>query len=280
MPDSTVGYASFVNKPIEAGVQFPDVESKEAYICYVPRDNLLKASSTPTMDLNFFKGEAKLRGTALIRPNGMTGKGMFSFKTATTISDKYRFSRWEINADTSSFSLKNTFAEEGEGNVAFQADNVQAKISFKERNGEFKSNKGTSQVNFPVNQYMCRMDRFSWFMDYAELQLDKAGEKDITIETDMDMVGPNFYSLHPDQDSLSFRVPKAKYDLRQRSIFCEQVKKDKSAFHTIRKVSKEAWMELSKNGSSSPEAFFGTFKYKDEELKATREYWQKHYQNK
>lgn len=224
MPDSTVGYASFVNKPIEAGVQFPDVESKEAYICYVPRDNLLKASSTPTMDLNFFKGEAKLRGTALIRPNGMTGKGMFSFKTATTISEKYRFSRWEINADTSSFSLKNTFAEEGEGNVAFQADNVQAKISFKERNGEFKSNKGTSQVNFPINQYMCRMDRFSWFMDYAELQLDKAGEKDITIETDMDMVGPNFYSLHPDQDSLSFRVPKAKYDLKQRSIFCEQVK--------------------------------------------------------
>ena len=29
-------------------------------------------------------------------------------------------------------------------------------------------------------------------------------------------------------------------------------------------------MELSKNGSSSPEAFFGTFKYKDEELKAAR----------
>ena len=26
--------------------------------------------------------------------------------------------------------------------------------------------------------------------------------------------------------------------------------------------------------------FFGTFKYKDEELKATREYWQKQYQNK
>jgi len=224
MPDSTVGFASFVNRPIEAGVQFPDVESKEAYICYVPKDNLLKASSTPQNDLNFFKGEAKLRGTALVRPNGMTGRGMFNFKTATTISTNYRFNRWEINADTSGFSLKNTFAEEGEGPVAFSADDVQAHISFKERNGEFKNNKGTSQVNFPVNQYMCRMDRFSWFMDYAELQLDKAGEKDITIETDMDMVGPNFFSLHPDQDSLTFRVPVAKYDLKQRSIFCEQVK--------------------------------------------------------
>lgn len=224
MPDSTVGFASFVNRPTEKGVQFPDVESKDAYICYVPKENLLKASSTPQQELNFFKGEAKLRGTALIRPQGMTGRGMFNFKTATTISSNYRFNRWEINADTSSFSLKNTFAEEGEGAVAFQADNVQANISFKERNGQFKSNRGTSQVNFPVNQYMCRMDRFSWFMDYAELQLDKAGEKDITIETDMDMVGPNFFSLHPDQDSLTFKVPVAKYDLKQRSIFCEQVK--------------------------------------------------------
>lgn len=224
MPDSTVGYASFVNRPIENGVQFPDAESKEAYICYVPRDNLLKASSTQENELNFFKGEAKLQGTALIRPQGMTGRGTFNFKTATTISTNYKFNRWEINADTSSFSLKNTFAESGEGEVAFQADNVQAHISFKERNGEFKSNKGTSQVNFPVNQYMCRMDRFSWFMDYAELQLDKAGEKDITIETDMDMVGPNFFSLHPDQDSLTFKVPVAKYDLKQRSIFCEKVK--------------------------------------------------------
>jgi len=50
MPDSTVGFANFVNRPIDTGVQFPDVESKEAYICYVPRDNLLKASSTPQID--------------------------------------------------------------------------------------------------------------------------------------------------------------------------------------------------------------------------------------
>ena len=75
----------------------------------------------------------------------------------------------------------------------------------------------------------------------------------------------------------TFEVPKS---LIFAYIFCEQVKKDKSAFHTIRKVSKEAWMELLKTGSSSPDAFFGMYKYKDEELKATREYWQKKYQNK
>lgn len=223
LPDSTIGLAKFSNKPIEVGVEFPDVESEEAFITYVPKKNYLKAASTPKSDLNFFKAEAKLRGTAIVTPKGMNGKGLMSFKTATTVSENYKFKRWDIDADTSGFSLKNSYAAEGEDPLAFQADNVQAHISFKERMGEFKSNKGSSQVNFPVNQYICRMDKFSWFMDYAELQLEKSGEKDITIDTDMDLVGPNFFSVHPKQDSLQFRAPKAKYDLKERSIYCEKV---------------------------------------------------------
>jgi hypothetical protein len=223
LPDSTIGLAKFSNKPIEDGIQFPDVESEEAFITYIPKQNKLKAASTPKTDLNFFKAEAKLRGTAVVTPKGMRGFGLMSFKTATTVSDDYRFTRWDILADTSGFSLKNTFAEPGEDPLAFAAENVKANISFKERKGEFISNKGSSQINFPVNQYMCRMDKFSWFMDYAELQMEKSGEKDVTIDTDMDLVGPNFFSTHPDQDSLQFRSPKAKYDLKQRSIFCEEV---------------------------------------------------------
>lgn len=223
LPDSTIGIAKFSNKPIETGVEFPDVEAEEAYITYVPKKNYLKATSTPKGDLNFFKSEAKLRGSAIVTPKGMNGNGLMTFKTATTVSDNYTFKRWDIDADTSGFSLKNTYADAGEDPLAFQAENVQAHISFKERMGEFKSNKGSSQVNFPVNQYICRMDKFSWFMDYAELQLEKSGEKDITIDTDMDLVGPNFFSVHPKQDSLQFRAPKAKYDLKERSIYCEKV---------------------------------------------------------
>ena len=223
LPDSTIGFAKFSNKPIEVGVEFPDVESEEAFITYLPRHSLLKAKSTPKTDLKFFGGEAKMRGTAIVTPAGMKGNGLITFKTATTVSKNYRFKRWDIDADTSGFSLKNTYADQGEDPLAFQAENVQAHISFKERNGEFISNRGSSQVNFPVNQYICRMDKFSWFMDYAELQLEKTGEKDITIDTDMDLVGPNFFSTHPKQDSLQFRSPKAKYDLKERSIYCEGV---------------------------------------------------------
>jgi hypothetical protein len=75
---------------------------------------MLKARSTPKTDLKFFKGEAKMRGTAIVTPAGMRGNGLMTFKTATTVSKNYRFKRWDIDADTSGFSLKNTYAEQGE----------------------------------------------------------------------------------------------------------------------------------------------------------------------
>ena len=50
--------------------------------------------------------------------------------------------------------------------------------------------------------------------------------------------------------------------------FCKNVESNKTSFHEIRKVSKEAWTEISKTKSK---AVAGTYDYKDEELKAARE---------
>ena len=49
--------------------------------------------------------------------------------------------------------------------------------------------------------------------------------------------------------------------------FCKNVESNKTSFHEIRKVSKEAWTEISKTKSK---AIAGTYDYKDEELKAAR----------
>ncbi|MES2799286.1 MAG: hypothetical protein V4638_04660 [Bacteroidota bacterium] len=226
LPDSAVGYASFINRPTEGAVQFPDVESPEAYIVYLPKMNKLKAESTPKSDLLFFSKEAKLRGSAIVTPKGMEGNGIMLFNTATTVSAKYTYKRWDIDADTSTFNLKNAdFESKEEDPLAFIADNVKAHISFKDRAGKFLSNKGTSQLNFPVNKYICKMDQFSWFMDNSELQLEANNEKgsEVDIKQDLDLVGPNFFSIHPDQDSLQFRSPLAKYDLKKKTIFCDKV---------------------------------------------------------
>jgi hypothetical protein len=224
LPDSTVGVVNFVNLPSEAGVQFPPVESEEAYITYVPHQKILKARSMPKQDLNFFGGDARLKGTLAIRPEGMTGKGLMTFERATLISDDFEYTRWDIDSDTSSFNLKNDVdVEQGDDPLAFKTDNVTSHVSFKDRIGEFNSNEGESEVHFPVNQYMCMMDKFKWFMDDYEIEMERQKDKDIAINQGVDLKGPNFYSTHPKQDSLQFRAPKAKFNVRKKVIFCDEV---------------------------------------------------------
>lgn len=225
LPDSTIGMVSFVNRPSETGVQFPPVESDEAYITYVPRQNLLKASSVPKKELIFFGGDAKLKGTLAIRPTGMSGRGLTLMKGATLISDNYTYKRYDIDADTASFNLKNVDEnlEAGESPIAVETSNVSAHVSFKDRVGIFNSNEGESEMDFPINQYKCKMDKVTWNMDNEDLVLERQEDKDMAIEAGIDLKGPNFFSTHPKQDNLEFRAPRARFSLKEKTIYCDEV---------------------------------------------------------
>ncbi|MDX1653268.1 MAG: hypothetical protein R3277_12295 [Brumimicrobium sp.] len=226
LPDSTIGAAKFVNRPQEKGISFPDIDGPDAFITFLPKQQQLKARSNREL-LGFFNNEAKLRGTAIVRESGIRGNGIMDFKDAKLASDNFSFKRWDIDADTAAFQLTNTFRKEGdltEDPLAFKTDNVNSHVSFKNRKGVFKSNAGESTVEFPVNKYICKIDQFTWLMDSDDIELEKAEGKDLSIEGNMDLVGPNFFSTHPKQDSLQFRSPKAKFSLKERTIYCSETK--------------------------------------------------------
>ncbi|AEA45145.1 hypothetical protein [Fluviicola taffensis] len=226
LPDSTLGYAKFENKPVEAGVQFPDVKSPDAYITYIPRQNVLKAASTLENELTFFAGEATMKGTAIIQPTGMTGYGIMTMQKASLGSDAFSFKRHDIYSDTSVFNLKNPYPEEGESPLAFSSYNVNAHISFKDRKGDFKSNDGEELKIFPVIKYAAKVDIFTWLMDQDEMELSKkgggGGSGDININTDLNLAQPNMFSIHPDQDSLQFAAPKVKFSMKNKVLYCSK----------------------------------------------------------
>lgn len=223
LPDSTVGFAVFENKPLEAGVQFPDVVSKKAYICYLPKGNKLKAYSTD-IPLSFFKDEAKLDGIATITPKGMTGNGTMNFAVASLGSQFFRFSRWDMNADTSFFNLLNKEGIENdkEEKYSLKTENIRSHISFKDRIGNFASNQGQTIVNFPVNQYDCTMDKFDWFMDKESIEL-ATNDKNLVNSPDENLVS-NMFSMNARQDSLQFRTSRATFDLKQNILYCKDAK--------------------------------------------------------
>jgi len=225
LPDSTIGYVQFTNTMVETDVEFPSVSGKEAFMTYIPKEQLLKASSTPQAELVFFDNQTKLNGTLFLRPHGMTGTGLMNFDNASLVSDKFVYESHDIFADTASFQLANQSRVKGENPLVFQTDNVNSHVDFRERIGRFTSNWGESRVDFPVNQYMCKMDIFTWYMDKEELDMSKKqeSEQELTLDTGVELAQPNFFSLHPRQDSLQFKVPKATLSIKDKIIHCQQV---------------------------------------------------------
>lgn len=224
-PDSTMGMSKYTNRPQtkQEGVSVPDVEGDGVMVTFVPKQDILKARAVKA-PLKFFNAEAEMKGITFLDKKGMTGRGLMYFKEAELGSKDFKYTRWAIDADTSDFNLLGVGKPEPgvENPLDFDSRNLNAHVDFEQRKGEFKSNDGTSVVEFPKNQYICFMDMFTWLMDKDEVELSKSGA-DISIDTGLDLAGSNFFSIHPDQDSLNFRAPKAKFVLKENVIYCDKV---------------------------------------------------------
>lgn len=225
-PDSVTGLASrYENKEqmIKGGLDVPKIDGKDVHVCFVPKQKVFHATTVET-SMKSYREQADYRGTFSLRPEGMTARGRFIFGTAEMKAKTMKCKSRIIDSDTASFKLKSM---EEKNVVAFKTENVNAHIDFDKRLGEFKSNGGESFVEFPENKYICYMDKFKWFMDNEDIQLesDKRNKNagDISIDTDLDLSGSNFYSVHPDQDSLNFMAPKARFDIKKKVITCEKV---------------------------------------------------------
>lgn len=224
LPDSTVGIAKFTNRPSDAGVEFPDVSGLKTSIAYNPRKKYLNVYSLEDPIMMF--DSIKYTGQLNVQANGITGNGLIVMKDANLKSQVFKFTRWHSLAVSSTFNLTNKYAEEGEGGLSFVTDDVNADVDFKGRKGVFKANKSGSKTQFPLNNFYCLMDKYTWFMDDQSIALEKENKKtadDIDISAGLGLSTPNFFSTNAHQDSLRFKVPKAVFSLKEKVIHCQNI---------------------------------------------------------
>lgn len=222
LPDSTLGKTSlFVNREQTAKVEIPKASSDITQLAFYPNREQLDISSIDT-PIDFFEKDATLEGTLHLKPTGMTGEGAMKFAGATLTSANFDYFRRRIEADTSAFQLAGM--DDGAG-IAFKTDNVNSNVDFDKRQGLFKSNSGETKIEFPVNQYICFMDQFTWYMDKSEMDLSSSrkANTDLVIDTSEEEKRSNFFSIAPGQDSLSFLSPRAKYDLKASRLDCQRI---------------------------------------------------------
>jgi hypothetical protein len=223
LPDSTLGRTtSFTNREQTAKVEIPKAVSDTTQLAFYPTMDRLNISSIGN-PIDFFEKEADLTGTLSLKPSGMTGEGLMTFSGASLTSKLFEYTRRKILADTSNFSLKSQ--SDDNNALAFKTDNVNSSVDFDKRQGVFKSNGGETKIEFPVNQYICFMDQFTWYMDKAEMDLssNRKAADDLVIDTSEDSKRSNFFSVAAGQDSLNFLSPRAKYDLKSNKISCSKI---------------------------------------------------------
>lgn len=217
-PDSTLGRAdTLTNRSSTAPLKVPDVRGGDLFVRLEPANDVLRTEKLKK-PMVMFGDQAFLHGITDLKPSGMTGAGLVDFKNATLSSKLFQFTTMQVHADTSDFRL----TEGDTASIAFKTDNVNATVKLDERIGEFVSNGTETKVEFPVNQYMCFMDRFKWFMDQGDIELESDRTAAVGNE-DLQLSGSNFISTRPDQDSLSFMAPKARYDLKKHLITANDV---------------------------------------------------------
>ena len=217
-PDSTIGRAdTLLNVAAATPAKVPKVVGGDLYVRLEPANDLLHSEKLRS-PMQMYDGQAILHGSTDLTPKGMTGAGLIDFHNATLGSDLFEFTTMQLHSDTSNFRL----TDGDVSSIAFSTDNVDATIKLDERVGEFVSNGTETKVEFPVNQYVCFMDRFKWYMDEGDIELESdqtaaAGSEDLQLS------GSNFISVNPDQDSLSFMAPRARYDLKKHTITASDV---------------------------------------------------------
>ncbi|MDD3877337.1 MAG: hypothetical protein PHT69_12005 [Bacteroidales bacterium] len=217
----------FVIQEQIAAVEYPDVLGKDVDELWLPyQDRMIITKIDNAIEM--YKNQSKLHGYLTLTPSLLSGEGTMEFNDAEMDSRLFKFKNTVFDADTADFRLKTYDLSE----LAFSTENYKSHIDFVARKGEFKSNGGGSKVEFPVNQYICYMDEFDWYMDREEIDLavdvgDQMRElegKTLQEIADIDISGSEFISVHPNQDSLRFVSPRAKYNLRNNTIFAEDVK--------------------------------------------------------
>ncbi|MFN5318569.1 MAG: hypothetical protein ACK5CY_06990 [Bacteroidia bacterium] len=229
-PDSVNAFCKSITvKPETQGkIEYADVEAADVKLHWEPyKPNKFEFKQTTTA-ISMYSGESKLKGKISIGEDGMTGAGTLEFASAEIESKQFRFKKEDFKSDTASFAFtaRDVVKEDGTKEVAIKTDNVKADVSFKNRMGQFKSNAADSYIEFPVNKYIAYMDELRWYMDKDEVDMNSS-------MNEIDLIGSRFVSVRPDQDSITFVAPRAKYAMADRTIRTQGVKLIRIADATI-----------------------------------------------
>lgn len=212
-PDSTLAIADtmYIAKT-EGGVATPEVHSSNNPVAWEPYKDKMHIGMTDQI-FAMYEDQTEFTGELILTNEGLTGGGALDWDEAKLTSKNIAFTTDALESDTASLEIK-ALAGAGD-NFSIRTPNVQAKIDFKERFGNFKANTEDIPTEFDYNQYKTSINEFDWDIDAKVLEF-RAPEGS---------AGSVFESTREDQKGLKFLGKKATYNLVSSRLDIEGVER-------------------------------------------------------
>ncbi len=214
-PDSTnASPAQFeLRSEVVAGVSFPQASGNDVLMNWRPYKDKMYIYKVNS-NLSLYNKSVFLHGNLVLASSGLGGSGKAYYTESELLSKDFYFETRAYGADTSDFNLRSSDSTI----MAISTKNVKSRIDFTKRTGVFTSNGAGSFVSFPLNQYICFISEFRWFMDNKEVEFTSSEN------TKLNILGSDFVSVNPFQDSLRWNAGVARYSLIDYLIKAKKVK--------------------------------------------------------
>ncbi|MCB2207656.1 MAG: hypothetical protein KQH67_05120 [Bacteroidetes bacterium] len=255
-PDSLTGIGNYftLNENPDK-YDYPQVQGDSVDIHWVVDTNLMAVNQL--FEPFILYNKSTLEGDIGLSPENLMGDGSFFFDQSEIISNSINFKYSELTADSADFYLR----LKEQDTVVFRSKGYFARIDFQQQKGWFDNLYENSFVEFPFNKYISTLEEVEWIMDESRLELKSevgADYETLSMLNDKDLIdynlsGPEFISVHKEQDSLRFYAGQASYSLSQYTIDIEGVKLIKVAdaaifpFNEAVKISRDANMSTLMN---------------------------------
>ncbi len=216
-PDSMLGSTdTFRLAKTFEGVKTPTVVGTQDQIFWKPvADSMYISMNNKDRPFAMYDDTlTSFRGKLLLTGKGLRGNGTLDWDQATLTSKDISLRTMALSADTSSLNIKTTGDR-----VSFKTPNVNAKVDFETRIGDFVANQKDIPTDFTYNQYNTAINQFKWFMD----------QKILDFKVPTNGASAFFNSTRPDQKGLKFLGRRATYNLVTSVLRIEQVQEIKVA---------------------------------------------------
>ena len=173
-------------------------------------------------------GDTYFSGKTTLTPEGYSADGQLKYGLTEFDSDHFAFDSRTFVADSADFLLYSADTS----SVAFSASNYRANMDFDAAKVKYDYLDMRSNLDFPMNQYICSLKEAEWDMttnnlhvynpveSFGEYANATTHEELLAIHSD----ACKFISLVPGQDSLQFYSMSAEYDMTNYVIHAHDVK--------------------------------------------------------